>query len=321
MSAMNTYWYRVMLADGSTQRGLVRLAVERDFSARIWLERKHDAVVLSLRRLPSWVAGTQEIMSRPFRERVSLEDLAGFLRDLALMVGAGVPILEALRTIESEGAMGEQRRLVGLSKSLLDDLSAGASVSDAFGRHTDVFPESVCNLVAIGEKSGKLDKMLLEGADHIERLMRINRDIRSHSRPTRAVHKHPVADDNIHRCDRCLLRPPLRSAVISKGRLFLQRKCRYRGAHAPDGSQSPHDDHLERPFHFISIADASIQQRSYSRGGRIRTLDVQPLAIVYSYHTFARIAKIRSSVSLMRKIGIELSPLPTPPLTKGGQGG
>ena len=179
MSAMNTYWYHMLLADGSTRRGLVRLAVERDFSARIWLERQHDAVVLTLQKLPDWLAGTQEVMSRPFRENVSLEDLAGFLRDLALMVGAGVPILEALRTIEAEGAMGEQPRLVGLSRSLLDDLNAGASVSEAFGRHTDVFPESVRNLVAIGEKSGKLDKMLLEGADHIERLMRINRDIRT----------------------------------------------------------------------------------------------------------------------------------------------
>ena len=113
-------------------------------------------MVLTLQKLPDWLAGTQEVMSRPFRENVSLEDLAGFLRDLALMVGAGVPILEALLTIEAEGAMGEQPRLVGLSKSLLDDLNAGASVSEAFGRHTDVFPESVRNLVAIGEKSGKL---------------------------------------------------------------------------------------------------------------------------------------------------------------------
>lgn len=179
MSTMHTYWYHLLLPDGSSKRGLIRLAVERDFSARIWLERQHDAVVLALQRLPNWAAGTQEFLLRPFRESVSHEDLAGFLRDLALMVGAGVPILEALRTIEAEGEMGEQRRLVGLSKSLLDDLNAGAAVSEAFARHSDVFPETVRNLVAIGEKSGTLDKMLLEGSSHIERLMRINQDIRT----------------------------------------------------------------------------------------------------------------------------------------------
>ena len=178
-SGMNTFWYRLLLADGKTKRGFVRLAVERDFSARIWLERQHDGVVLALQRLPKWIAGTQELISRPFREHVSHEDLAGFLRDLALMVGSGVPMLEALRTIAAEGEMGEQPRLVGLSKSLLDDLNAGSSVSDAFSRHPDVFPESVRNLVIIGDKSGKLDKMLLEAANHIERLMRINQDIRT----------------------------------------------------------------------------------------------------------------------------------------------
>lgn len=177
--AMNTYFYHVLLPEGTTRRGVVRLAVDRDFSARLWLERHYEGVVLALHRLPPWLANLQDIVLRPFRPTVRREDLAGFLRDLALMTGAGVPMLEALRALEAEGDLGDQPRLSGLARRLLDDLNAGSSVSDAFGRHPDVFPESVRNLVAIGDKTGNMDRMLLESAQHIERLMQIRRDMRT----------------------------------------------------------------------------------------------------------------------------------------------
>jgi len=50
--AMNTYFYHVLLPEGTTRRGVVRLAVDRDFSARLWLERHYEGVVLALHRLP-----------------------------------------------------------------------------------------------------------------------------------------------------------------------------------------------------------------------------------------------------------------------------
>ena len=37
-------------------REALRLVVERDLSAKLWLERHYDAVVLSLYRLPGWIA-------------------------------------------------------------------------------------------------------------------------------------------------------------------------------------------------------------------------------------------------------------------------
>lgn len=178
-AAMNTYFFRVLLPEGTVKRGIVRLAVDRDFSARLWLERQHDGVVLALHRLPGWLASLQEVVLRPFRAPVRREDLAGFLRDLALMTGAGVPMLDALQAIESEGEAGDQPRIASLARRLLDDLNAGASVSDAFARHPDAFPESVRNLVAIGDRSGNMDRMLLEGANHVERMIQIGRNMRT----------------------------------------------------------------------------------------------------------------------------------------------
>lgn len=179
MANMNTYYYRVLQPEGTVTSGIIRLAIDRDFSARLWLERQHDGPVLMLYRLPSWLATAQSILLRPFRQPIRREDLAGFLRDLALMSNAGVPMLDALRAIESEGDLGNQPRLSRLARRLLDDLNAGASISDAFARHPDVFPESVRNLVSIGDRSGNMGRMLLEGADHVERLIQIGRDMRT----------------------------------------------------------------------------------------------------------------------------------------------
>lgn len=176
---MNTYFYRVLNADGEVKRGFVRLGVERDFSARLWLEKHHGGVVLSMLRTPGWVASLQDMLARLFRQRVGRESLSGLLRDLALMTSGGLPMLDALRVLSLETADNDQPEVSATAKMLLGGLDGGSSVSDAFARHPDIFPETVRNLVRIGEATGSLDKVLLEAAEHVERITRIGRDVRT----------------------------------------------------------------------------------------------------------------------------------------------
>ncbi|MEW5889538.1 MAG: type II secretion system F family protein [Pseudomonadota bacterium] len=179
MSAMRTYYYRILLPHGEVRQGLLRLAVERDFSARLRLESEHDATVLTLLRLPDWSSGAFDLVARMFRQQVRREDLEGFLRDLGRMLEAGVPALDALLTLRDEGRAIGNAAVAGLASRLHDDLNAGLSMTETFVRHPDVFPETVRNLVAIGDQSGNMPAMLLEGAEHVERLGRIQRDIRT----------------------------------------------------------------------------------------------------------------------------------------------
>lgn len=176
---MNAYFYRILLPDGKTRHGILRLVAERDFSARLWLERRHDAVVLSLYRLPGWLASVQDSLASLPSAGVQRENLSGFLRDLALMVRSGIPVVDALRSLESEGDGGDQPGFAELARVLLEDLDAGTSLSDAFGRHPDIFPETVRNLVAIGDVTGSMDRMLQEAAEHVERITHIVRDART----------------------------------------------------------------------------------------------------------------------------------------------
>ncbi|MDD5333140.1 MAG: type II secretion system F family protein [Rhodoferax sp.] len=179
MNAMRTYFYRVLLQHGEVRQGFLRLAVELDFSARLKLESQNDATVLTLVRLPDWTSAAMDLLRRLFRHHVRREDLAGFLRDLGLMLGAGVPIFAALDTLGEEARIAGNQGIASLSKRIHDDLNAGLSLGTAFGRNPDVFPETVRNLILIGDQSSSLPTMMLEAARHVERMTDIRRDIRT----------------------------------------------------------------------------------------------------------------------------------------------
>jgi type II secretory pathway component PulF len=174
---MNTYFYRVLLANGRTKYGMLRLMVERDLSAKIWLERHFESVVLQLYRLPNWVAGIFSATGSTFGQKLAPIELSGLLRDLAVMTKAGVPIIESLKAIAEESDKS-QKRIASTARLLISALDAGAPISEAFNRHPNIFPESVRNLMAIGEESGTVDQMLLEAAEHIERMTSLGRNMR-----------------------------------------------------------------------------------------------------------------------------------------------
>ena len=174
---MNTYAYRLLLSNGRTRCGLLRLKVERDLSAKLWLERNFDAVVLYLYRLPNWCANVLGSLSGTAKNALPPIELSGLLRDLAVMTSAGVPILDSLRAIAEESDVA-QGRIAATARLLIEALDSGAPVSEAFNRHPNIFPESVRNLMAIGEESGTIDRMLLEAAQHIERMTTLGRNVR-----------------------------------------------------------------------------------------------------------------------------------------------
>lgn len=175
MINLRIYFYRVLLPHGALRQGMLQMVVERDHSARLRIERETEGTVLTLWRLPVWMVAASDVVRRSMR----LEDLAGFLRDMGLMLKAGVPAVEALRTLIEEGNSSGGRGIGRVATLLADDLQSGISMAQAFARYPHIFPETVRNLVSIGDQSGTLDRMLSESGEHIERMISIRRDIRT----------------------------------------------------------------------------------------------------------------------------------------------
>ncbi|MDR1530161.1 MAG: type II secretion system F family protein [Burkholderiales bacterium] len=175
---MNTrlYYYRLLLADGRTKTGISWFMVERDFSAQLWLERRHKAVVLALYRFPGWLNNILRFLGDLFSPTINTEDLSGLLRDLSLMLRSGIPIIDGLRTIAAEVRFGTSSGTASVATLLYEELEGGATVSQVFARHPDLFPEIVCNLVDIGNESGTLDRMFMEASSHLERISSMRRN-------------------------------------------------------------------------------------------------------------------------------------------------
>ena len=99
-----------------------------------------------------------------FGDLVRKATIARWTRTLATMFAAGVPLVEALDSVA--GAAGNYVYYVA-TKQIQGEVSTGSSLVVSM-QNTDVFPNMVLQMVAIGEEAGSLDGMLSKVADFFE---------------------------------------------------------------------------------------------------------------------------------------------------------
>ncbi len=105
-------------------------------------------------------------ISIDFFERVTIKDLVIFARQLAVMEGAAVPLVQSLRTLAKQTVNKKLQKVV---LTVADDVEAGSRLSLALGRHPDVFSDFYVNMVRSGETTGRLDEVLTYLADQQEK--------------------------------------------------------------------------------------------------------------------------------------------------------
>lgn len=96
-------------------------------------------------------------------------------RQLATLLGSGVPLMEALRSLSEENRGTWQ----GILIDLREKVSSGASLSRAMETHPSAFPEFFRNMVNAGEQSGSLDAVLAKAADFLEKDASIRSKVRA----------------------------------------------------------------------------------------------------------------------------------------------
>lgn len=97
-------------------------------------------------------------------KKVKPMDIALFTRQMATMMGAGVPLVDALDSVS--GATGNIVFKNAVSK-IKQDVSTGMQLNFSM-RTTSVFPNMAIQMTAIGEESGSLDEMLSKVASYYE---------------------------------------------------------------------------------------------------------------------------------------------------------
>jgi len=107
---------------------------------------------------------------------IKQKDIAVFTRQLATMMRAGVPLLQAFEIV-ARGATNP--RLTRLLNDIRQDVETGTSLSSSFRKHPMYFDALYCNLVEAGETGGILEALLDRLAIYQEKTVAIKNKIKS----------------------------------------------------------------------------------------------------------------------------------------------
>lgn len=89
--------------------------------------------------------------------RITTKDKIVFTRQLATLIGAGLPLSQSLHTVMEQT---DNKRLRGVVEDITTAVESGRSLSASFSKHPDVFDKVFLALITAGEASGTLDDSL-----------------------------------------------------------------------------------------------------------------------------------------------------------------
>ena len=156
---MAEFVYTAKDIQGDSHEGSVQSSDEH--SAAIIL-RKKGLIVITLK--------TKEDQSNRFLgkffNRVSFSDIVVMTRQLATMISSGLVLSDAIDILEDQASNKVLKRAL---TDVSQDIKGGLTLAQALGRHPNIFPKLYVNLIKSGEASGKLDQVLLQLADGLEK--------------------------------------------------------------------------------------------------------------------------------------------------------
>lgn len=100
------------------------------------------------------------------KNRISTKDKIVFTRQLATLIGAGLPLSQSLHTALEQT---ENKRLRSAVEDIVASVEGGKSLHESFSKHPDVFDKVFLALIAAGEASGTLDDALRRVATQQEK--------------------------------------------------------------------------------------------------------------------------------------------------------
>jgi general secretion pathway protein F len=167
------YAYRGLTPEGRAVRGVVDADSARGARARL---RRDGVFPTELREETGTASGAGAGLARRWSGRVGTTDLALLSRQLGTLIGAGVPVVEAL------GAVGEQSDRPAVSRILShvrDRVTQGSSLADALAEHPSAFPGLYVGMVRAGEAAGALELVLDRLAAYTESQSRLATRVRA----------------------------------------------------------------------------------------------------------------------------------------------
>ncbi len=161
---MPIFEYRGVTAGNHSARGVIDAESPRVAREKLRAEGIFPTAIHAGRTR----SGVSELLSRlqlPALRRVPGLDLAMFTRQLATMIGAGVPLVECLSALTEQVENGRLKAIVGRVR---ESVNHGSSLADSLTEHGYAFDGLYVAMVRAGESAGALQLVLRRLADYIE---------------------------------------------------------------------------------------------------------------------------------------------------------
>ncbi|MDQ2974012.1 MAG: type II secretion system F family protein [Acidobacteriota bacterium] len=143
--------------------------------ARARLEREGFRVFNVTPPKTTGVTTLTRLGGRGGQPRVKASDFLLFNQQLAALVRAGIPILQAISMLRKRAASARLRAVLG---DVEDQIRGGAALSHAFASQGSIFPRIYTASILAGERSGALDEVLLRYVTYMRRNVALRRKIR-----------------------------------------------------------------------------------------------------------------------------------------------
>jgi type IV pilus assembly protein PilC len=158
-----TYIWEGKDKKGKSIKGEMRAAGESFVSATL---RRQGITVTKVKKQSAFAS----------KGKITDKDITLFTRQLATMMKAGVPLLQAFDIVGKGHSNSAVAKLLGDIKA---DVETGSSLSTSFRKYPLYFDNLFCNLVGAGEQAGILDTLLDRLATYKEKIMAIKGKIKS----------------------------------------------------------------------------------------------------------------------------------------------
>ncbi len=156
---MAEFIYKAKNINGEYHSGSVQSA---DVHSAALILRKKGLIVITLKLKKQ---ALNKFLER-LLNRISFSEIVVLTRQLATMVSSGLVLSNAVDILQEQQP---NKILKKVLEEISQDIKGGLTLAQALGRYPDIFPKLYVNLIKAGEASGKLDQVLLQMADGLEK--------------------------------------------------------------------------------------------------------------------------------------------------------
>jgi type IV pilus assembly protein PilC len=170
------FTYLARDASGREVKGNIEAETEAEATGRL---RQQQLSIVKLNKAGGGGFNMEiKLFSGSASRKCNTAELCLFTRQLATMIGAGIPLLESFEILAEQTL--DQNKGFGMGlQECADFVRGGTEISEAMTKFPKMFPEIYINMVKAGEASGQLDIILNRLAEFLEATETLKREIKS----------------------------------------------------------------------------------------------------------------------------------------------